>query len=177
MARRFLLTMTANIKVVLAVGGIFLTGAVTGGFAGFRLGEHYAKPPPLQPRGSPVELLGGRAAEQLNLTPAQKKQIRPIIGRTSEELRSISRAAFGRSGELIAQMDAELAKILTPEQFDKLREIRAKESERRKQWMKDRPKQFDGRPSGGFNGNHARPPEQPSREAEPTPLSERSSEK
>lgn len=166
MARRFLLTMTANIKVVLAVGGIFLTGAVTGGFAGFRLGEHYAKPPPLQPRGSPVELLGGHAAEQLNLTPAQKKQIRPIIGRTSEELRSISRAAFGRSGELIAQMDAELAKILTPEQFDKLREIRAKESERRKQWMKDRPKQYDGRPSGGPSGNHPpRPSETPEQPA------------
>ena len=153
--------MAATIKVVLAFGGIFLTGAVTGGFVGFRLGEHYAKPPPLQPRGSPVELLGGRAAEQLKLTPEQKKQIRPIIGRTAEELRGISRDAFSRSGELVAKMDADLAKILTPEQFDKLREIRAKESERRRQWMKDRPKQFEGRPSGGPSGNQTRPPSQP----------------
>ncbi len=169
MARRLFLTMAANIKVILTVGGIFLTGAVTGGFTGFRLGEHYAKPPPIQPRGSPVELLGGRAAEQLNLTSEQKKQIRPIIGRTSEELRSISRDAFSRSGELIAQMDADLAKILTPEQFDKLREIRAKESERRKQWMKERPKQYDGRPSGGFNGNHARPPRPSETPKQPAP--------
>jgi len=169
--------MPANLKVVLTVGGIFLTGAVTGGFTGFRLGEHYAKPPPLQPRGGPVELLGGRSAEQLNLTPEQKKQIRPIIGRTSEALRSISRDAFNRSGELIAKMDADLAKILTSEQFDKLREIRAKESERRRQWMKDRPKQFEGRLPGGPNGNHARPPEQPDGEAESTPSSERAVEK
>jgi Spy/CpxP family protein refolding chaperone len=161
--------MAANIKVVLAVGGIFLTGAITGGFAGFRLGEHYAKPPPLQPRGNPVELLGGRAAEQLNLTPEQKKQIRPIIGRTSEELRSISRDAFSRSGELIAKMDSELAKILTPEQFDKLREIRAKESERRRQWMKDRPKPLDGRPSGGPSGNHTRPPRPSETPEQPAP--------
>jgi len=153
--------MASTIKVVLAVGGIFLTGAVTGGFVGFRLGEHYAKPPSIQPRGSAVELIGGRAAEQLNLTPEQKQQIRPIIGRTSEELRSISRDAFSRSGELIAKMDADLAKILTPEQFDKLRDIRATESERRRQWMKDRPKQFEGRPFGGPNGNQPRPPERP----------------
>ena len=153
--------MAANFKVVLAVGGIFLTGAVTGGFTGFRLGEHYAKPPPLQPRGGPVELLGGRAAEQLKLTPEQKQQIRPIISRTSEELRSISRDAFSRSGELIAKMDADLAKILTPQQFDKLRDIRAKENERRRPWMKDRPKQFEGRPSGGPSGNHSRPLSQP----------------
>jgi hypothetical protein len=58
-------------------------------------------------------------------------------------------------------MDADLAKILTPEQFDKLREIRAKESERRRQWMKDRPRQFEGRPSGGPNSNHSRPPSPP----------------
>ena len=161
--------MAATIKVVLAVGGIFLTGAVTGGFVGFRLGENYAKPPPLQPRGSPVELLGGRAAEQLKLTPEQKQQIRPIIGRTSEELRNISRDAFSRSGELIAKMDADLAKILTPEQFDKLREIRAKENERRRQWMKDRPKQFEGRPSGGPNGNHPRPPSPPETPEPPAP--------
>ncbi len=161
MDRRLHLTMASTIKVVLAVGGIFLTGAVTGGFVGFRLGEHYAKPPPLQLRGNPVELIGGRAAEQLNLTPEQKQQIRPIIGRTAEELRSITRGAFSRSGELIAKMDSDLAKILSPEQLAKLREIRAKESERRRQWMKDRPKQFEGRPSGGPSGNHPRPPSPP----------------
>jgi Spy/CpxP family protein refolding chaperone len=161
--------MAATIKVVLAVGGIFLTGAITGGFAGFRLGEHYAKPPPLKPRSTPIDLLGGRAAEQLNLTPEQKQQIRPINGRTSEELRSISREAFGRSGELIAKMDADLAKILTPEQFDKLREIRAKESERRRQWMKDRLKPFEGRPSGGPNGSPARPPSPPEAPEAATP--------
>ena len=161
--------MAANLKVVLAVGGIFLTGAVTGGFVGFRLCEHYAKPPSIQPRGSPVELLGGRAAEQLNLTPEQKQQIRPIIGRTAEELRSISRDAFSRSGELIATMDADLASILRPEQFDKLREIRAKESERRKQWMKDRPKQSEGRSPSMPNGNHPRPPSPPEAPEPATP--------
>jgi Spy/CpxP family protein refolding chaperone len=153
--------MATNLKVILAVGGIFITGAVTGGFAGFRLGERYAKPQQMPPRGGPAELLGGRAAEQLNLTVEQKQQIRPIISRTSEELRNISREAFSRSGELIAKMDTDLAKILSREQLDKLKEIRAKENERRKQWIKERPKPYDGRPPGGPNGNHAKPPEPP----------------
>ena len=153
--------MAANLKVLLTVGGIFLTGAVTGGFVGFRIAEHYAGSPKMQPRGNPVELLGGRAAEQLKLSPEQKQQVRPIIGRTSDELRNIGRDAFSRSGDLIAKMDAELAKILSAEQLEKLREIRSKESERRRQWMRERSKQNEGRPQEGPNQNRPRPPEPP----------------
>jgi hypothetical protein len=76
-------------------------------------------------------------------------------------LRNFSREAFTRSTELIAKMDTDLAKILTRDQFDKLKEIRAKENERRKQWMKERPKPNDGRPPGWPNGNHSKPPEPP----------------
>ena len=159
MARRILVIMATNLKIVLTVSGIFLTGAVTGGFVGFRVAEHYGARPQMQLRGGPLELIGGRAAEQLNLTREQKQQIRPLIGRTSGELRNISREAFSRSGELIAKMDVDMAKILTPEQFDILKEIRAKENEKRRQWMKERAKQFEGRPSVGQNSNPPMPPE------------------
>lgn len=153
--------MATKLKIALTVGGIFFMGAVTGGFTGFRIASHYAKAPQMQLRGSPSELLGGRAADKLNLTDEQKQQIRPIIGRTAEELRNMSRETFSRSAELIAKMDTGLAKILTPEQLDKLREIRTKENERRRQWMSERAKRNESRPESAPTGNRPRPPEPP----------------
>jgi uncharacterized membrane protein len=159
--------MATPLKIILTVSGIFLTGAVTGSFVGFRLAERHAASQKMSPRGGPVELLGGRAAEKLNLSPEQKQRVRPIIRRTAEDLRSISHDAFSRSAELIAEMDAELAKILSTEQLEKLREIRAKESERRRQWMLERGRHSEGRPPSDLNFKRSRPPEHPNPKTEP----------
>lgn len=159
--------MATPLKIILTVSGIFLTGAVTGGFVGFRLAERHAASQKMSPRGGPVELLGGRAAEKLNLSPEQKQQVRPIIRRTAEDLRSISHDAFSRSAGLIAEMDGELAKILSTEQLEKLREIRAKESERRRQWMLERGRQSEGRPPSDPNSKRSRPPEHTNPKTEP----------
>ena len=137
--------MPAPLKIILTVGGIFLAGAVTGGFAGFRVATHYAREKPLQLRGGPIEILNGRQAEQLDLTPEQKQKLRPILGRASDEMREMRREIFARSTELTAKMDAELAKILTPEQCEQLREIRTQEAERLRKLMIERAKHGEGR--------------------------------
>ncbi len=140
--------MASTVKIILAVSGIFLAGAVTGGFAGLRIAEHYAREKRQPPRSGGGELVGGRLAEQLDLTPEQKQSIRPILMRTNEDLRRVRREAFGRTAELIARMDADISRLLNETQRARLREIRAKEEERRKQWLNERPKRNDGRSPG-----------------------------
>lgn len=150
--------MASTLKVILAVGGIFVAGAVTGGLASLRVAEYRAREQREQARFGPNEL-GGRLAEQLRLTPEQKEQVRPIINRTSEALRKIRRDAFNQTAGLIAKMDEDLMKVLTPEQRVRLGEIRATEEERRKRWMQDRGKRQEPRPPGAPDGE--RPPPEP----------------
>lgn len=129
--------MGATFKIILAVGGIFVAGAVTGGFVGVRIAERIAREQRAQQRMGPTEI-GGRLAEQLKLTPEQREKLVPIIGHTTEELRRVRRESFGQMSQLVEKMDAELTKILTEEQRVRLVEIRAKEEERRQKWQAER---------------------------------------
>jgi Spy/CpxP family protein refolding chaperone len=139
--------MASTLKIVFAVGGIFVAGAVTGGFAGWRASEYMARDKRTKPIFGPNEI-GGRLAEQLQLTDAQKKEIRPILARTSEELRTVRRDSFNQTAAIINRLDADMAKVLTAEQQVLLKDLRGKEEERRKKWMEDRAKRNDQRPSG-----------------------------
>lgn len=129
--------MASTLKIILAVGGIFVAGAVTGGFVGARVFGHLSQKKPVVERIGSNEI-GARLAEQLQLTPEQKEKIQPLLGRTSEELRKVRREAFSQTAALVSKMDAELAKELTEEQRVLLKDVRAKEEERRKKWMADR---------------------------------------
>ncbi|MDF3058583.1 MAG: hypothetical protein K0R17_2798 [Rariglobus sp.] len=163
MAQRRFLTVAATLKIILAVSGIFVAGAVTGGFASLRVADHLARQKRAQERTGPTEI-GARLAEQLQLTPEQKEKIRPIITRTSEELRKVRREAFGQMASVVASMDAELSKDLTDEQRVRLKEIRAKEEERRKQWTierAERAKRNEARPFDGPGEPGPRPPGPP----------------
>jgi Spy/CpxP family protein refolding chaperone len=137
--------MAGTFKIVLAVGGIFLAGAVTGGFVSLRVAEHRAKEGRAQQRFGPTEI-GGRLASQLELTEEQKNTLRTILNRTSEDLRTVRRESFNQTAAIIDKMDAELAKILSEGQKVKLAEIRAREAERRKKWMEDRAKRGEQPP-------------------------------
>lgn len=149
--------MASSFKIILAVSGIFVAGAVTGGFVSIRVAEHMA-------RQKRITEIGGRLAEQLALTPEQKEKIRPIIGKTSEGLRNLRREAQSQTAALITQMDADLSKELTAEQRVLLKEVRAKEEERRKKWMAERAAERakrDGRQPDGPGGEGPRPPAPP----------------
>jgi len=155
--------MASTAKIILAVGGIFLAGAITGGFVGVRLADRFGPEKRGSSRNGINEMIGGRLAEQLDLTPDQKQSIRPIINRAADELRKVRADAFSRTSALIAEMDAELAKHLTPAQCEQLKQIRAKQEERRKQWLLERSKRTE--PSGfgpaGGEGPPAGPPPAP----------------
>jgi len=152
--------MTAMLKIILAVSGIFVAGAVTGGFVGVRIVERIARDQRAQQRMGPTEI-GGRLAEQLNLTPEQREKLRPIIGKTTEELRNVRRESSSQITALVKKMDAELAKILSEEQRVRLIEIRAKEEERRQKWQAERAeraKRNEQRAPGGPAHDRSAPP-------------------
>ncbi|MET0263005.1 MAG: hypothetical protein ABW223_08920 [Rariglobus sp.] len=140
--------MASTAKIILVVGGIFIAGAVTGGFVSLRVADHLAREKQARDRIGPAEI-GGRLVDQLRLTPEQNQKIRPIINSTSEELRKVRRESFNQTATLVAAMDVEISKVLTEEQRVLLKDVRAREEERRKQWMAERNKRREARPPGG----------------------------
>ncbi len=144
----FFLTVASTLKVVLAVSGIFVAGAITGGFICLRVADQMARQKRQVERVGPGDI-GAKLAEQLRLTPAQKEKVKPIFAHIADELKQSRRDSFNQTAALIVKMDEDLAKELTPAQQTLLKEIRAKEEERRKQWIAERTKRNDGRAPGG----------------------------
>lgn len=144
-------------KVFAALTGIFLTGAVAGGFAALRLHPLFGKRPDIE-QFEPHTMR--KFAKQLELTPEQTKKIRPIIGRTSEELLRVRRSTL----TLLQAMETEISVHLTPEQRVLLAEIQKVEREKREAQRKtnERPKPPQGAPE--------RPPVRPASDKENKPV-------
>jgi Spy/CpxP family protein refolding chaperone len=155
--------MTLNWKILAAFTGIFLAGAVAGGFVSARMIRHFAEKRFTPDQFGPQQMK--KFTEQLNLTPEQREKIRPVILQTAEDLKKVRRDAFKATTELFERMEAGIAKELTDAQRAQLRDIQEKERERRKQWMLERAKRGDARP--GPDGPPPGPPSPPA--APPAP--------
>lgn len=162
-------------KVILAFLGVFVAGAVFGGFLSGRLLQRFRPAPPAQP-GQPRGGPGGeqfslqvfrRLSERLELTDTQKEQLRPIIKETDAEMRRLRTANFRESMALAEQMHEKIAAILTPEQLAKLEAMR---KEMRERWTKERQQRWGDRPPPGDRPARVRPdalPEPPDHEPAP----------
>jgi len=82
-------------------------------------------------------------SSELQLTPAQKKQMMPILMEEAPKLKSIktdtSLGPFQKAMQLKQvgeETDAKFKPILTPEQYQKFQQIRAQEREQMAQKMK-----------------------------------------
>ena len=118
-------------KVVLAFLGIFVAGILSGGMLGMRFGRHLMPP---QNRGTLGENFGPqmmkRLGEQLELTPEQTAQIRPIVERAQTEVQQLRKDHVREVTKAMDQMHTEVSAILTPPQRVKLEELRTKFRER-----------------------------------------------
>lgn len=137
-------------KVILTFLGVFLAGAVFGGFLSLRLLPHFRPAPPAQPgqpRGPGGEQFSlqvfRRLSDRLELTAEQKEKLRPIIKETDTEMRRLRTANFRESMALAEQMHEKIAAILTPAQLAKLEAMR---KEMRERWTKDRQQRWGDRP-------------------------------
>ncbi len=149
-------------KVILAFLGVFLAGAVFGGFLSLRVARHFFES--AKPRG-PVPLeqfspqMFKRLAEKLELTPEQKEKIRPILKQTEEEMRRLRQSGMRESMAVADRMHDEVSALLTPEQKAKLESMKR---EMRERWTKDRQRRMGDRPPGPSREDQSpAPPERP----------------
>jgi Spy/CpxP family protein refolding chaperone len=136
-------------KVICAFVGVFIAGAVFGGFFTLRsAGKWGAGDRPRSvpaPKAAPVAVQPGKDApppgrifpqvmrqftQRLNPTPEQQKAIRPIVSRAAEDLQRMQREHLTDTTRTTERMYADVAAILTPAQRTKLEQMRDEMRER-----------------------------------------------
>jgi len=115
-------------KVVLAFTAIFLAGAIFGGLLMARLGPRLAQkrggPPP-----PPSPMMLRHFSERLDLTPAQKEKIRPLVERAEDEVRTMRQTSLKDTGVILRRIQQEIAAELTPDQRKKLERMQVRQRE------------------------------------------------
>jgi len=117
-------SMNKSWKVALVFAGVFLAGAVTGGFASLRLAKNF-----VQSRGSADQFIAGhtkRLNERLKLNAVQQAKIGTIVAETGEELKKLRR----ETGKLFQVMDARISAELDATQRKEFEEMQRRWRER-----------------------------------------------
>ncbi len=145
-------------KVILAFVGVFIAGAVFGGFftvrsAGKWLGGDRPRPAPkaapvagkdTPPPGRIFPQVMRQFTQRLNPTPEQQKAIRPIVGRAAEDLQRMQREHLTDTTRTTERMYEDVAAILTPAQRSKLEQMRQEMLERVR---REKEKRGEGQPA------------------------------
>ncbi|MFZ9747186.1 MAG: hypothetical protein ACO3G4_11200 [Opitutaceae bacterium] len=160
-------------KVILAFVGVFIAGAVFGGFFTLRSAARVAettrpkagsakasasKPTPGGPatpaaaKGIAPQLMR-QLNQRLSPTPEQQKAIRPIVSRASEDLQRMQKEHLADTTRTTERMYADVAALLTPMQRTQLEQMRQEMLERVR---KVREKREEGAADGA--GKTAAPP-------------------
>ena len=144
--------MTRSWRVWLIFLGVFVAGAVTGGFVSLRL----VKRPP--DREDLALRIMQRYADRLHLTDAQRSVIEPHVERAAADMHR----ARAQAAETMQALEQAVATELTQEQLAILESMQAEQRARWKRWMEkkrelerkghgDKPKPHD-KPSAATDG-------------------------
>jgi uncharacterized membrane protein len=129
-------------KVVLAFIGIFLAGAVAGGFVSLRFVK--VPPPQVLQRTVPEQqwVIGQmrRFVNELKLDEAQREQVKPALERAAADIRRLRRRAYRETMDIIESMNNEIAPLLTEVQKEKFEDIRWLQRKRIEELMTGAPK-------------------------------------
>jgi Spy/CpxP family protein refolding chaperone len=136
-------------KAIFAFVGVFIAGAVFGGFFTLRSAGKWGagdRPRPVPaPKAAAVAGQAGKDApppgrifpqvmrqftQRLNPTPEQQKAIKPIVSRAAEDLQRMQREHLTDTTRTTERMYADVASILTPAQRTKLEQMREEMHER-----------------------------------------------
>lgn len=144
-------------KVIFAFVGIFVAGAVAGGFFGHRravkqLFANMPAPVVIAPTPMPVSMTNAPKAttpaprplpptqiqpavmrqltQRLNLTNDQKKKVAPVVARANEDLQRLRRENLQDTTRVVDQMYTDVMAVLTPEQREQLEDMKRKMQER-----------------------------------------------
>jgi Spy/CpxP family protein refolding chaperone len=123
-------------KLVLLLVGIFVAGAITGGFVSLEVAHSMLRKRMAPETWGParLKLLGKR----LDLTQEQVARLEPIIKRDVEELRELREKGFTDAHAILERMERDIAALLTPEQKGKFEKLNAELRERNRRMMEQR---------------------------------------
>jgi len=155
-------------KVILAFVGIFIAGAVFGGFFALRIGQKMVQradpragqrpgqsQPPMPPLA--VQILR-RFADRLELTDVQRDKVAPIVNRAEEELSRQRRESLEQTEAILRRVQQEFRAELTPDQRRRLDRMEQNQRELMRKERLNRamqPQQFG--PQGPGAGGQGRP--------------------
>jgi hypothetical protein len=138
-------------KVIVAFVGVFIAGAVFGGFFTLRSAARVAeatrpkasaakvppgKPPAASPAAAPATAKGiapqvmRQLTQRISPTPEQQKAIRPIVSRAAEDLQRMQKEHLADTTRTTERMYADVAALLTPAQRTQLEQMRQEMLER-----------------------------------------------
>ncbi|MFI5357884.1 MAG: hypothetical protein ACHQ4G_11165 [Opitutales bacterium] len=148
-------------KVILAFLGVFVAGAVFGGFVSLRWGRGLFERggfhgPAAIDQFAPMIMR--RLTTKLELSQEQTDKIRPIVKTAEEKLRQMRHDNFAASIAVAEQMNSQVAAILTPEQNAKLETMRKEMQER---WRLERQRRNAERAHREETGDGDHPPAEP----------------
>jgi Spy/CpxP family protein refolding chaperone len=121
---------------------IFVLGGVTGSLLTIGFGPHFARSLP-----GAKELVDHRMmflAGQLNLTDAQQEKIRPIVMDAEKQIETVHHQEVGTISKIMADADARIAQVLTPEQQAALKQLEAEREKMFFHHMRGHGPGFDG---------------------------------
>ena len=100
---------------------VFLLGVVTGlGGSRFLHGPPFGRPP----RPPSPAMIADRLTRELNLTPEQRKQVEVVLQQGTDRLERFHAETGDQYGKLRRELDADIERVLTPEQQAKYRTLR-----------------------------------------------------
>lgn len=145
--------MSRNWKIILAFLGVFVAGAVFGGFAALRYVRQQFEqgrirgPAPMEQFS--VQIMK-RFSNRLGLTPEQREKLRPIIQQADADLRRLRQSGAREAIAIAERMHEQIAGILTPEQLKDLDQMKR---DMRERWQRERQKRWGDRsPTGNRPG-------------------------
>lgn len=159
-------------KVISAFVGVFIAGAVFGGFFTLRsvdrvvdaargkgtqakaqTGKQVPAVAPAPAKGIAPQVMR-QLTQRLNPTPEQQKAIRPIVSRAAEDLQRMQREHLADTTRTTERMYADVSAVLTPAQRAQLEQMRQEMLERVRKVREKR----DDTPAEGAGKSAAPPP-------------------
>lgn len=126
-------------RVVVAFIVVFVLGGVIGGVCALRYAPvPAAQRPPSRPEQFDAQLMRRwMNSSQLDLTPEQRRQIRPIVLEAAESSRRLRRDTFHSEQLIIEHMQDAIAALLTPDQRQKFQLMIEQRRERMQKFIQE----------------------------------------